>query len=100
MANQLDGGDGPRWRRNQHLLEIALVAKGEHKTAVSQASRLDPVALVQSLISLCRCSLMAGVERPSSLRTHHTGTYCQKALPHHLGSDWKPRHMRRQTYSG
>lgn len=65
MTTKLYGGDGPRWRRNQHLSEIALVAKGERKTAVSQASRIDPVALVQSLISLCRCSLMAGVERPS-----------------------------------
>jgi hypothetical protein len=29
MANQLDGGDGPRWRRNQHLLEIAAMPSGD-----------------------------------------------------------------------
>lgn len=78
MTTVLDGGYGPRWRRNQHLLEIALVAKGERNTAVSQALCLDPVELVQSLISLCRCSPMAGVERPSSLRTPHTGTFLRR----------------------
>lgn len=57
---------------------------------------LIPVQLraLQSLISLCRCSLMAGVERPP--RSAHTtpAPICKKALPHHLGSDWMPRHLR------
>lgn len=27
MTTTLDGGGGPRWRRNQHLLEIAVNAQ-------------------------------------------------------------------------